>query len=148
VARHSQVRLGVTPEINAISTLLIAAVSLGVLAASLIAARPPYLSHRHPRRPAPPGRNQRGREHAEADRGDEQGLPPLKVARLSSPLWGGGGGGGGAGENSRSTRHHPRLRTTRSLRTSHTGTPAARPRRAAISEAASTPRLTGRWTTS
>ncbi|RVU21960.1 ABC transporter permease [Methylobacterium oryzihabitans] len=36
---YSQVRLGVTPEINAISTLLIAAVSLGVLAASLIAAR-------------------------------------------------------------------------------------------------------------
>ncbi|MEH3146594.1 MAG: ABC transporter permease [Methylobacterium frigidaeris] len=36
---YSQVRLGVTPEINAISTLLIAAVGLGVLAASLVASR-------------------------------------------------------------------------------------------------------------
>ncbi|GJD99380.1 ABC transporter permease [Methylobacterium isbiliense] len=36
---YSQVRLGVSPEINAISTLLIATVSLGVLAASLLTAR-------------------------------------------------------------------------------------------------------------
>jgi putrescine transport system permease protein len=31
---YSQVRLGVTPEINAISTILIGLVALGVLAAS------------------------------------------------------------------------------------------------------------------
>ena len=36
---YSQVRLGVNPEINAVSTLLIAAVSAGVLAAGLIARR-------------------------------------------------------------------------------------------------------------
>ncbi|ACA20645.1 Ornithine carbamoyltransferase [Methylobacterium sp. 4-46] len=36
---YSQVRLGVTPEINAISTLLIATVALGVLVASLLTAR-------------------------------------------------------------------------------------------------------------
>ncbi|GJD48372.1 Inner membrane ABC transporter permease protein YdcV [Methylobacterium crusticola] len=36
---YSQVRLGVTPEINAISTLLIGTVSLAVLAASLLTAR-------------------------------------------------------------------------------------------------------------
>jgi putrescine transport system permease protein len=36
---YSQVRLGVNPEINAVSTLLIAVVSLGVLAAGLIQRR-------------------------------------------------------------------------------------------------------------
>ncbi len=36
---YSQVRLGVTPEINAISTLLIGAVSLAVLGASVLTAR-------------------------------------------------------------------------------------------------------------
>lgn len=36
---YSQVRLGVTPEINAISTILIALVSLGVIGASLIHKR-------------------------------------------------------------------------------------------------------------
>jgi putrescine transport system permease protein len=36
---YSQVRLGLKPEINALSTLLIVAVSVGVIAASLIAKR-------------------------------------------------------------------------------------------------------------
>ena len=36
---YSQVRLGVTPEINAISTLLIALVTMGVIAASLLQKR-------------------------------------------------------------------------------------------------------------
>lgn len=36
---YSQVRLGVTPEINAISTILIAVVTLGVIAASVVARR-------------------------------------------------------------------------------------------------------------
>ncbi|WP_407527243.1 ABC transporter permease [Methylobacterium oryzisoli] len=36
---YSQVRLGISPEINAIATLLIGTVSLGVLAASLLTAR-------------------------------------------------------------------------------------------------------------
>ena len=36
---YSQVRLGVTPEINAVSTLLIAVVSLGVVAAALLTKR-------------------------------------------------------------------------------------------------------------
>ena len=36
---YSQVRLGVNPEINAVSTLLIAVVTLGVLAAGLIQRR-------------------------------------------------------------------------------------------------------------
>lgn len=36
---YSQVRLGVTPEINAISTIMIAVVTLGVLAASLASRR-------------------------------------------------------------------------------------------------------------
>src|SRR5204863_6896204 len=36
---YSQVRLGVNPEINAVSTLLIAVVSIGVLAAGLIQRR-------------------------------------------------------------------------------------------------------------
>jgi putrescine transport system permease protein len=36
---YSQVRLGVTPKINAISTVLIALVALGVITASLIQKR-------------------------------------------------------------------------------------------------------------
>jgi putrescine transport system permease protein len=36
---YSQVRLGVTPEINAASTLMIAVVSLGVVAAALLTKR-------------------------------------------------------------------------------------------------------------
>ena len=36
---YSQVRLGVTPEINAISTLMIAFVTVGVLAASIMTKR-------------------------------------------------------------------------------------------------------------
>jgi putrescine transport system permease protein len=36
---YSQVRLGLKPEINALSTLLIVAVSVGVITASLIAKR-------------------------------------------------------------------------------------------------------------
>ena len=36
---YSQVRLGVTPEINAASTLMIAIVSLGVVAAALLTKR-------------------------------------------------------------------------------------------------------------
>ena len=36
---YSQVRLGVTPEINAICTILIAIVTLGVLAASIATKR-------------------------------------------------------------------------------------------------------------
>ena len=36
---YSQVRLGVTPEINAASTMLIAVVSLGVIAAALLTKR-------------------------------------------------------------------------------------------------------------
>jgi putrescine transport system permease protein len=36
---YSQVRLGVTPEINAVCTLLIGIVSLGVIAASLVNKR-------------------------------------------------------------------------------------------------------------
>ena len=36
---YSQVRLGVTPEINAASTILIAVVSLGVVAAALLTKR-------------------------------------------------------------------------------------------------------------
>jgi putrescine transport system permease protein len=36
---YSQVRLGVTPEINAVSTIMIAVVALGVIAASLVSKR-------------------------------------------------------------------------------------------------------------
>ena len=36
---YSQVRLGVTPEINAVSTILVGVVALGVVAASLITKR-------------------------------------------------------------------------------------------------------------
>jgi putrescine transport system permease protein len=36
---YSQVRLGVTPEINAVSTILIGLVAIGVLAASLVTKR-------------------------------------------------------------------------------------------------------------
>ena len=36
---YSQVRLGVTPEINAVSTVLVGIVSIGVIAASLINKR-------------------------------------------------------------------------------------------------------------
>jgi putrescine transport system permease protein len=36
---YSQVRLGVTPEINAVSTILVALVATGVLAASLVTKR-------------------------------------------------------------------------------------------------------------
>ena len=36
---YSQVRLGVTPEINAVSTILIGLVAIGVIAASLVTKR-------------------------------------------------------------------------------------------------------------
>jgi putrescine transport system permease protein len=36
---YSQVRLGITPEINAVSTILVGLVAVGVLAASLVAKR-------------------------------------------------------------------------------------------------------------
>jgi putrescine transport system permease protein len=36
---YSMVRLGVTPEINAVSTILVGVVTLGVIAASLIGRR-------------------------------------------------------------------------------------------------------------
>jgi putrescine transport system permease protein len=36
---YSQVRLGVTPEINAICTILIGIVTIGVLAASIVTKR-------------------------------------------------------------------------------------------------------------
>ncbi|MCB1489623.1 MAG: putrescine ABC transporter permease PotI, partial [Bauldia sp.] len=36
---YSQVRLGVTPEINAVSTILIGLVSIAVIAASLVTKR-------------------------------------------------------------------------------------------------------------
>jgi putrescine transport system permease protein len=36
---YSQVRLGVTPEINAVSTVLVAFVTVGVLIASLVQKR-------------------------------------------------------------------------------------------------------------
>jgi putrescine transport system permease protein len=36
---YSMVRLGVTPEINAVSTILVGLVTLGVIAASIIGRR-------------------------------------------------------------------------------------------------------------
>ena len=43
---YSQVRLGVTPEINAVSTIFIAAVTLIVIAAS-VAMKRQFVSERH-----------------------------------------------------------------------------------------------------